>query len=83
MKGKQKCNSLTVRLNLLCPTCYIWKVCSISGMASESGPPTPAAVSKVIMTFHPTNEEFRNFSRYIAYMESQGAHTAGLAKVST
>ncbi|XP_029563627.1 lysine-specific demethylase 4A isoform X1 [Salmo trutta] len=34
-----------------------------------------------IMTFHPTKEEFKDFSRYIAYMESQGAHRAGMAKV--
>lgn len=34
-----------------------------------------------IMTFRPTMEEFRDFSRYIAYVESQGAHRAGLAKV--
>nr|XP_055058576.1 lysine-specific demethylase 4A-like isoform X1 [Misgurnus anguillicaudatus] len=34
-----------------------------------------------IMTFYPTMEEFNNFSRYIAYMESQGAHKAGLAKI--
>lgn len=39
--------------------------------------------SKGIMTFYPTAEEFKNFSRYIAYVESQGAHKAGLAKVST
>ena len=38
--------------------------------------------SKGIMTFYPTMEEFKNFSRYIAYIESQGAHKAGLAKVS-
>uniref|UniRef100_A0A665UNI2 [histone H3]-trimethyl-L-lysine(9) demethylase n=1 Tax=Echeneis naucrates TaxID=173247 RepID=A0A665UNI2_ECHNA len=37
--------------------------------------------SKGIMTFYPTAEEFTNFSRYIAYMESQGAHKAGLAKI--
>ncbi|KAK6310452.1 hypothetical protein J4Q44_G00185070 [Coregonus suidteri] len=48
-------------------------------MASDSGPQTPS--SKGIMTFHPTAEEFQNFSRYIAYMESQGAHKAGLAKI--
>ena len=35
------------------------------------------------MTFYPTAEQFKNFSRYIAYIESQGAHKAGLAKVST
>uniref|UniRef100_A0AAV2KV40 [histone H3]-trimethyl-L-lysine(9) demethylase n=1 Tax=Knipowitschia caucasica TaxID=637954 RepID=A0AAV2KV40_KNICA len=34
-----------------------------------------------IMTFRPTMEEFKDFSKYIAYMESQGAHRAGLAKV--
>lgn len=33
------------------------------------------------MTFYPTAEEFKNFSRYIAYIESQGAHRAGLAKI--
>lgn len=38
--------------------------------------------SKGIMTFYPTVEEFKNFNRYVAYMESQGAHKAGLAKVS-
>uniref|UniRef100_A0AAZ3SH73 [histone H3]-trimethyl-L-lysine(9) demethylase n=1 Tax=Oncorhynchus tshawytscha TaxID=74940 RepID=A0AAZ3SH73_ONCTS len=48
-------------------------------MASDSGPQAPG--SKGIMTFHPTAEEFQNFSRYIAYMESQGAHKAGLAKI--
>uniref|UniRef100_A0A672RDU3 [histone H3]-trimethyl-L-lysine(9) demethylase n=1 Tax=Sinocyclocheilus grahami TaxID=75366 RepID=A0A672RDU3_SINGR len=36
---------------------------------------------KGIMTFYPTIEEFKNFNRYIAYMESQGAHKAGLAKI--
>lgn len=33
------------------------------------------------MVFRPTMEEFKNFSRYIQYMESQGAHFAGVAKV--
>ncbi|KAB1272416.1 Lysine-specific demethylase 4D [Camelus dromedarius] len=33
------------------------------------------------MTFRPTTEEFQDFNKYIAYMESQGAHRAGLAKV--
>ncbi|XP_061588624.1 lysine-specific demethylase 4A isoform X2 [Cololabis saira] len=37
--------------------------------------------SKGIMTFYPTVEEFKNFSRYIAYIESKGAHFAGLAKI--
>ncbi|NP_001395732.1 lysine (K)-specific demethylase 4D-like 2 isoform X1 [Rattus norvegicus] len=34
-----------------------------------------------IMTFCPTMEEFSDFCKYIAYMESQGAHRAGVAKV--
>ncbi|XP_021014779.1 LOW QUALITY PROTEIN: lysine-specific demethylase 4D-like [Mus caroli] len=34
-----------------------------------------------IMTFCPNMEEFSDFSKYIAYMESQGAHLAGPAKV--
>ncbi|XP_007936295.1 lysine-specific demethylase 4D-like [Orycteropus afer afer] len=34
-----------------------------------------------IMTFRPTMEEFKDFNKYIAYMESQGAHRAGLAKI--
>ncbi|XP_024587175.1 lysine-specific demethylase 4D-like [Neophocaena asiaeorientalis asiaeorientalis] len=34
-----------------------------------------------IMVFRPTKEEFNDFDKYIAYMESQGAHRAGLAKV--
>ncbi|KAG7458883.1 hypothetical protein MATL_G00225300 [Megalops atlanticus] len=41
----------------------------------------PANPSCKIMTFRPTMEEFRDFNQYLAYMESQGAHRAGLAKV--
>ncbi|XP_076871258.1 lysine-specific demethylase 4A [Brachyhypopomus gauderio] len=47
-------------------------------MASDSVAQTPGSN---IMIFHPTKEEFKNFSRYITYMESQGAHRAGMAKV--
>lgn len=47
--------------------------------------PQPPASAKnpscKIMTFRPTMEEFRDFASYIVYMESQGAHRAGLAKV--
>uniref|UniRef100_A0A8D3DX16 [histone H3]-trimethyl-L-lysine(9) demethylase n=1 Tax=Scophthalmus maximus TaxID=52904 RepID=A0A8D3DX16_SCOMX len=39
------------------------------------------ATENGIMTFYPTAEQFKNFSRYIAYVESQGAHKAGLAKI--
>lgn len=34
-----------------------------------------------IMVFRPTWEQFRNFSSYIEYMESKGAHLAGVVKV--
>lgn len=35
-----------------------------------------------IQTFRPTWEEFKDFPKYIRYIESQGAHKAGLARVS-
>lgn len=35
-----------------------------------------------VMCFSPTMEEFQNFSGFIEYMEKQGAHKYGLAKVS-
>ncbi|XP_034358121.1 lysine-specific demethylase 4C isoform X2 [Arvicanthis niloticus] len=41
-------------------------------------PPNPSCK---IMTFRPSMEEFREFNKYLAYMESKGAHRAGLAKV--
>lgn len=34
-----------------------------------------------IMVFRPTWDEFKDFAKYIEYIESQGAHKAGLAKV--
>lgn len=34
-----------------------------------------------IQVFRPTWEEFKDFNKYIQYMESRGAHKAGLAKV--
>uniref|UniRef100_A0A8B9TPW9 Lysine-specific demethylase 4A n=1 Tax=Anas platyrhynchos TaxID=8839 RepID=A0A8B9TPW9_ANAPL len=46
-------------------------------MASELEGPNPAR----IMTFRPSMEQFRDFSRYIAYVEAQGGHRAGLAKI--
>uniref|UniRef100_A0A7N8YFA8 Lysine-specific demethylase 4B n=1 Tax=Mastacembelus armatus TaxID=205130 RepID=A0A7N8YFA8_9TELE len=48
-------------------------------------PPPPPVSAKnpscKIMTFQPTMEEFKDFAKYIVYMENQGAHRAGLAKV--
>lgn len=35
-----------------------------------------------VMTFSPSREEFKDFVRYVAFMESQGAHRAGMARVS-
>eukprot|EP00063_Salmo_salar_P096482 XP_014071317.1 PREDICTED: lysine-specific demethylase 4B isoform X1 [Salmo salar] len=55
-------------------------------LASDPAP-TPAPPVPVmnpgckIMTFRPTMEEFKDFAKYVAYMETQGAHRAGLAKV--
>ncbi|CAN9500872.1 unnamed protein product [Ophioblennius macclurei] len=37
--------------------------------------------SSRVMTFNPSRDEFKDFGRYIAYMESQGAHRAGMARV--
>ncbi|RUS80961.1 hypothetical protein EGW08_011281 [Elysia chlorotica] len=34
-----------------------------------------------IMVFRPTYDEFKDFKKYIAYMESCGAHKMGIAKV--
>lgn len=34
-----------------------------------------------IMVFRPTYEEFKDFKKFVDYMESVGAHKAGLAKV--
>nr|XP_056723611.1 lysine-specific demethylase 4B [Euleptes europaea] len=48
-------------------------------MGSEN--PCPQNPGCKIMTFRPTLEEFREFGKYVAYIESQGAHRAGLAKV--
>ncbi|XP_024129746.1 lysine-specific demethylase 4A isoform X2 [Oryzias melastigma] len=48
-------------------------------MASDMVSPNHG--SKGIMTFYPTAEEFKNFNRYVAYIESKGAHKAGLAKI--
>ena len=35
-----------------------------------------------IMVFRPTLEEFSDFSKFVAYMESKGAPKGGVAKVS-
>lgn len=43
---------------------------------------TPSqSVASRVMTFTPSKEEFKDFNQYIAYMESQGAHRAGMARV--
>lgn len=47
----------------------------IDGESNNSGPGVK------IQTFRPTWDEFKDFNKYIQYMESQGAHKAGLAKI--
>ncbi|XP_061744692.1 lysine-specific demethylase 4A isoform X2 [Nerophis ophidion] len=54
----------------------MWK--KVSTMSTNSA--TKSGACK-IMTFSPSSDDFKDFSRYIAYMESQGAHKAGMAKV--
>lgn len=49
----------------------------MEAVVSDS-PPNPSCK---IMTFRPSMDEFRDFNKYLAYMESQGAHRAGVAKV--
>ena len=34
-----------------------------------------------IMVFEPTMEQFKDFPKFISYMEEQGAHNYGVAKV--
>ncbi|XP_074984878.1 lysine-specific demethylase 4C isoform X4 [Caretta caretta] len=48
----------------------------MAAVVSDS-PPNPSCK---IMTFRPSMDEFREFNKYLAYMESKGAHRAGLAK---
>ena len=43
----------------------------------DDGIPIPTE----IMVFRPTWEEFKDFNKYIEYIESRKAHTIGLAKV--
>lgn len=45
-------------------------------MANSSSSTAPR-----IQVFRPTMEEFKDFSKYLQYIESQGAHKAGLAKI--
>ncbi|XP_012369051.1 lysine-specific demethylase 4D-like [Octodon degus] len=47
----------------------------------EPDNPGTQSLRCMVRTFRPTLEEFTGFSKYVAYMESQGAHRAGLAKV--
>lgn len=56
----------------------VW-LCNGAAMGSEDH--SAQNPSCKIMTFRPTMDEFRDFNRYVAYIESQGAHRAGLAKV--
>lgn len=46
---------------------------------SDNDASSEAGVS--IQTFRPTWEQFKDFNKFVQYMESKGAHKAGLAKV--
>jgi len=56
---------------------FHFQLITVMDSDSNYGPGGPK-----IMVFRPTYEEFKDFSKYIEYMESVGAHKAGLAKVS-
>ncbi|GBP32713.1 Probable lysine-specific demethylase 4B [Eumeta japonica] len=47
--------------------------------SDDTNGPTGGGIN--IQTFRPTWEEFKDFNKFIQYMESKGAHKAGLAKV--
>ena len=49
------------------------------GTSAVTSSPTMSAYG--IMVFRPTWKEFKDFNKYIHYIESQGAHKIGLAKV--
>ena len=42
----------------------------------------PGSLDTKIMIFRPTFEEFKDFNKFIKYIESQGANKAGVCKVS-
>ena len=46
-------------------------------------PMEPSSEKYEIMIFRPTMDEFKDFSAYVTYMESCGAHKAGVAKVQS
>ena len=41
---------------------------------------TPVQVPECV-TYRPTWEEFKGFEKYVEYLESQGAHKAGIVKI--
>nr|XP_058927823.1 lysine-specific demethylase 4C isoform X13 [Kogia breviceps] len=63
---------------VLSPACAPETAPAIMEVAKVESPLNPSCK---IMTFRPCMEEFREFNKYLAYMESKGAHRAGLAKV--
>jgi len=49
--------------------------------STSSGSSSGGGGSPKIMTFTPTWEEFKDFRKYIDYIESCGAHKAGIARI--
>lgn len=65
-------------LTLSCLPCRCGRLSAAAMGSEDHGAQNPSCK---IMTFRPTMEEFKDFNKYVAYIESQGAHRAGLAKV--
>ena len=51
------------------------------GNIKETMPFSDSGGAPKIMTFRPTMDEFKDFHRYVDYIEQLGAHKAGIAKV--
>lgn len=52
---------------------FVLKILEINMSANKTSPR--------IMVFRPTWRQFQNFANYIEFMESKGAHKAGIVKV--
>ena len=65
---------LLVTISVFCPIKYKMPV----GQKGRST--SPLQVPECI-TYKPTWEEFQDFEKYVEFLESQGAHKAGIVKI--